>query len=979
MHPEGTKDQNRQGIGDPMHGYLALMRRTDVFRTCILINLLAMFIMPSTWIGNILVMLGCRTIFYSKRYKLPFRHPQVDGDSKKTGEGIIYLGNEQSTGSEIWISNDDARRHSLVLGTTGSGKALPTDTLVLTENGWTRMADLTPGDTIRHPSGSLVTVTGVYPQGKLSAVRLGLADGRSVVCSRDHLWHVRCTCIAGNGTVCRDTVMKATDIAFYLEASCIPGAPNAASQGPYIPLTEPVPGVENGHPLDQELARRVGRAGFRMSDFTVPITGDAGSRLDWTLDMLAARHLSAPITGRGGRLVLQALNMTDASIMRQLIWSLGGYAMLVASGSDLLVHAAMPGLERLELPGLTCDVSLLELGLEIVSVEGAGLPDRQAGDIQPGEDVRDVDGIEMVCIRVDADDGLFLIDNFIVTHNTELLLGMVSQSLIWSSGFLFIDGKGTGEFHARVWSLARRFGRQDDYRILNFTGDSSIGDQPSTGSNMQSNTINPFSHGTPDQLMNLIVSLMSDDGSKSNMWQQRAMALVTSAMKALCEMRDSGDVLLNVQTIRDFLPLGIGVKKGLLKGRTIGEVSEIPAEAWEELRTRGGMIELYLRAMNGEFSLKSLAALKGFFNSLPGFSLTNALNGEEQQSKAAEQHGFLSMQLTKPLGSLADDFGHIFCTPIGEVDMEDIVLNRRILVVLLPALQKAPEEMQNCGRIVVALLKMMMGNVAGSELVGNKQGLVDARSTNSVSPFIVIMDEAGYYMVKGIDVMMAQARSLGFMMVIAGQDMAAMQYISPQIAETAAANSRLTIAGATEDAHRTWQFLKRKFSTARVPVVTGQRMESGLMGQRLVDRPDVSFVEKDRIRIDELQKLSVGEFYYLMESRLVRANSFYTREYWSERISVNKFLIIRGPFDRAPGLDQSEETGFVEALEAVSERLLDREELERKIGEYPFDPFDCFMESVETVDAIQNSHRTSMEPIPWGISAILLAHNRRSS
>ena len=855
MHPEGTKDQNRQGIGDPMHGYLALLRRTDVFRTCILINMLAIFFMPSTWIGNILVMLGCGTIFYSKRHKLPFRLPQVNRDSKETREGIIYLGNEQSTGSEIWISNDDARRHSLVLGTTGSGKALPTDTLVLTENGWTSMADLTPGDTIRHPSGSLVTVMGVYPQGILPAVRLGLADGRSVVCSRDHLWHVRCKCIAGNETECRDTVMKATDIAFYVEASCIPGSPNAAFQGPCIPLTEPVPGVENGHPLDQGLARRVGRAGFKMSDVTVPITGDVGSRLDWALDMLVIRHLSAPITDRGGRLVLPAFNMTDASIMRQLIWSLGGYAMLVASGSDLLVHAAMPGLERLELPGLTCDVSLLELGLEIVSVEGAGLPARQAGDSQPGEDVRDVDGIEMICIRVDADDGLFLIDNFIVTHNTELLLGMVSQSLIWSSGFLFIDGKGTGEFHARVWSLARRFGRQDDYRILNFTGDSSIGDQPSTGSNMQSNTINPFSHGTPDQLMNLIVSLMSDDGSKSNMWQQRAMAL----------------------------------------------------------------------------------------------------------------------------GSLADDFGHIFCTPIGEVDMEDIVLNRRILVVLLPALQKAPEEMQNCGRIVVALLKMMMGNVAGSELVGNKQGLVDAKSTNSVSPFIVIMDEAGYYMVKGIDVMMAQARSLGFMMVIAGQDMAAMQYISPQIAETAAANSRLTIAGATEDAHRTWQFLKRKFSTARVPVVTGQRLESGLMGQRLVDRPDVSFVEKDRIRIDELQKLSVGEFYYLMESRLVRANSFYTREYWSERISVNKFLIIRGPFDRAPGLDQSEETGFVEALEAVSERLLDREELERKIGEYPFDPFDCFRESVETVDVIQNSHRPSVEPIPCGISAILLAHNRRTS
>ena len=120
-------------------------------------------------------------------------------------------------------------------------------------------------------------------------------------------------------------------------------------------------------------------------------------------------------------------------------------------------------------------------------------------------------------------------------------------------------------------------------------------------------------------------------------------------------------------------------------------------------------------------------ALKGFFDSLPGFSLFNALNGKAQESKTVEQHGFLSMQLTKPLGSLADDYGHIFRTPFGEVDIEDIVLNRRILVVLLPALQKAPEEMQNCGRIIVAVLKMMMGEASGSAIMGTKKKLVDAK------------------------------------------------------------------------------------------------------------------------------------------------------------------------------------------------------------------------------------------------------------
>ena len=506
---------------------------------------------------------------------------------------------------------------------------------------------------------------------------------------------------------------------------------------------------------------------------------------------------------------------------------------------------------------------------------------------------------------------------------------------------MFIDGKGTTEFHAKVWSLVSRFGRQDDYRMLNFTDGGGHPDDPAGGPAVHSNTLNPFSHGSADQLMNLIVSLMSDTGTAGDMWKGRAMSLVTSTMKALCEMRDAGDVLLDVQSIRDFLPLGIGIRKELLEGREITDVDEIPDPAWEDLRSRGGMIELYLRALRGEFSERSRLALKGFFDSLPGFRLEAALNGEPQEGKAVEQHGFLSMQLTRPLGSLADDFGHIFRTPFGEVDIEDVVLNRRILVVLLPALQKAPEEMRNCGKIVVAMLKMMMGRAAGSMLEGSKLSLVDARPTRSPSPFIAILDEAGYYMVKGIDTMMAQARSLGFMIIIAGQDMAAMQSVAPQIAETVAANARLTAAGATEDAQRTWAFLKNKFSTHTVPVVPGRTARAGLVGTRWIERPDVSFTVKDRVHIGDLQRLREGEFYFMMESRLVKARAFHIREKWAPWITLNKFLLIRGPTDRAPGLDQSRDTEFLAALEAAGKAIIDGPSLERRQQQYPFDSRDA--------------------------------------
>ena len=679
------------------------------------------------------------------------------------------------------------------------------------------------------------------------------------------------------------------------------------------------------------------------------------------------------------------MNDRDGFLLRQIIWSLGGSAFQLERAGELSVLFQLPGQEAIQAGIPECDPSLTEDGLEVTGAEGSfGCGEArsmrrrirkllQGGGIRAdaaGRILKESRPAEkpMTCIRTDADDGMFVMEGYLPTHNTEFLLGLSSQSLMWSSGFLFIDGKGTTEFHAKAWSIVSRFGRQDDYRVLNFT-DGGIGsDMTAGGPEVQSNTLNPFAHGSSDQLMNLIVSLMGDSGNAGEMWRHRAMALVTSTMKALVEMRDAGDIMLDVQTIRDFLPLGFGVSRKCLAGKRITAVSDLPDEAWAEMRGRGGLIELYLRALGGEFSEKSRLALKGFFDSLPGFSLLRAMNGEPQEGKAAEQYGFLSMQLTKPLGSLADDFGHIFRTPIGEVDMDDVVLNRRILVVLLPALQKAPEEMRNCGRIVVSMLKMMMGRAAGTRLEGAKRELVDVRPTTSPSPFIVVLDEAGYYMVKGIDTMMAQARSLGFMIVIAGQDMASMQSVSTQIAETAAANARLTVAGATEDAKRTWEFLRSKFARHRVAVASGRVSKSGWLSSKWVDRPDRQFIESDRVPITDLQKLREGEFYFLMESKLVKARAFHVEENWTPWLAINKLLAIRGPYDPVLKGQKCAERQFLDFAASIGGRLLDEHGLDRREGNYGFDPQDGLHCAVRYCEELMN-HPQNQNQGPGSVQA----------
>lgn len=882
----------------------------------------AMALFPQTWMAVVPLATGYYSWVSSRKYHLPFKVPknwggrdynnQKPNGSYATANAALYVGQDLDSKEELWFDHGDACRHGFFLGTTGSGKALPLDAFVLTPRGWVRNGDLQPGDLVIHPSGDAVQVVSVHPQGDLPVVRIWFSDGRHADCCKDHLWHVKVR--AKNDLASSEEfgaegkIMTAGDLGVLHGARgddlaiCVPLA--APYTGPELVEDSPVLGVED--------ARKAAKEGFGSLAYMPSVEGTPAQRIAFLKAWAEARGARPEVEEHGIR--LGDLHHADARALAHIFWSLGGVATTylregsTKSTRELDLAGMFPGIEAVWPEAASCVMPGNGGGLEIVEVEPLGV------------------SVEMSCIKTEREDGLYVMERHIVTHNTELLLGICSQTLMWSSGFMFIDGKGTTEFYARVWALAKRFGREDDVRVLNFTDSGDDPDAPAGGPNVQSNTLNPFAKGGPDQLMNLIVGLMGDAGQGNDMWKNRAMSLVTAAMKALCIMRDAGDLLLDVQAIRDFLPLGTGVNKNLLKGGPPKSVDDITEEQWAEMRTRGGMIELYLRSMHGDFSNAAKLALKGFFDSLPGFNIEKALKGDAQSDKASEQYNFLSMQLTKPLGSLADDYGHIFRTPLGEVDIDDVAINRRILVVLLPALQKAPEEMQNCGKIVVNLVKIMMGNSSGTEIDGSKQKIIDAKQTRAPSPFIVVLDEAGYYMVKGIDVMMAQARSLNFMVIVAGQDMSAMQSLSPQIAETAMANASIFAAGKTVDAEKTLTAIQKVFGRTQVAVTSGYRSETGVMGQKWVDRMEASFQEVEKVTVDELQNMAQGVFYFKFNGRLVRSATFYVGtlgdDGFAESSAINKFVKIRGPMDRVPGLDQEVDERFVAGYVSATRSLL---------------------------------------------------------
>ena len=81
-------------------------------------------------------------------------------------------------------------RRMLLADDVGIGKQQPVDALVLTPGGYRRIGDLRVGDHVIGSDGRATTVTGVFPQGVRQNYRMHLSDGSSVESGDEHLWTV---------------------------------------------------------------------------------------------------------------------------------------------------------------------------------------------------------------------------------------------------------------------------------------------------------------------------------------------------------------------------------------------------------------------------------------------------------------------------------------------------------------------------------------------------------------------------------------------------------------------------------------------------------------------------------------------------------------------------------------------------------------------------------------------------------------------
>lgn len=448
---------------------------------------------------------------------------------------------------------------------------------------------------------------------------------------------------------------------------------------------------------------------------------------------------------------------------------------------------------------------------------------------------------------------------------TEGLKSMVTNAMTWASGFVYIDGKADTDLWSSLSSLVRRFGRDDDLLVLNYMTGNSDARAPS-------NTMNPFSSGSAGYLTNMLVSLMPQAEGDNAMWKERAVSLISSLMPALTWKRDNQDIPLSVSSIRDYLELTNVIK--------LSRDDALPHDLRE--------------------------SIAGYLNTLPGYvEAAFDENGKEKPmgpdqpmvdtTTVRQQHGYLTMQFTRSLQSLGDDYGYIFDTQAADVDMVDVVLNRRIMIVLIPALEKSGDETANLGKIVAATLKGMMGSTLGATVEGESSTVIENKPTHSATPFITVFDEVGYYTSEGMAVMAAQARSLGFCLIFSAQDLPALQKRVKEESRSITGNCNIKIFGKLSDPTDTKDYFERQAGKAQIMQTTGASLHGGMSTGSFYDNLAASIAYSDRADYGDLKKLREGNAVIIFEGTVIDVQIFYSNPGHAKAMRVTRYLSLPPP------------------------------------------------------------------------------------
>lgn len=300
------------------------------------------------------------------------------------------------------ITNSFHLKGLLLDADVGSGKALPLHTPVKVPGGWVPIGDLKEGDRVVTPAGRVSKVVGVYRQGVTDLHQFTFEDGRVAESHPGHLWEVDEVSIKNDEEiVSKGNVTTTKDIISHFDEYTY-----------RIPLITEISGYRN---LDVLGARHVAS---KLLDECISID-DSVLELHYDDRIKIAKEMIGQAACHIGKTNLSLMTDTDvgAENFRRLIWSLGGIAH-----PPVLIN----GLFKVVFKHRDVDILIEDLVGKCDAVRKQFDTDQYKNLKLKIVDHKQLESTETVCISIDSNEKLYIIKDYLVTHNT-------FTSLAWST------------------------------------------------------------------------------------------------------------------------------------------------------------------------------------------------------------------------------------------------------------------------------------------------------------------------------------------------------------------------------------------------------------------------------------------------------------------------------------------------------------------------------------------------------------------
>ncbi|GBQ91159.1 TraM recognition domain-containing protein [Asaia krungthepensis] len=476
---------------------------------------------------------------------------------------------------------------------------------------------------------------------------------------------------------------------------------------------------------------------------------------------------------------------------------------------------------------------------------------------------------------------------------TQFIYSLLCNALAAGSGFTLIDGKSSNNLAFSVQAMARRFGREADVRVINLLVSS--GDK-------KTNTWNPFATIGAEGMTELLKTLFlpdeasGGDGS-SQYFQNKADSLIAGMAFILVWVRDSLKVPITSETIRV----------------TFSDIEKLRALAEDKI------FYFYdfttnkedFKALPTDFPEVLLNPIRYYLKETGGFK---AKTSADEQAKVREQHGYVVGGFAKTFTQMGSTLGHVFRCSVPDVDLRDVLYNRRILVVMLPSLENHAETNAALGKAVITALRYALAAALGTSVEGDYEDVVVNRPSASDTPYPMVMDEFGYFATRGMDAMMAQGRELNISLWLSFQEVGTIYAtLGRDRTVPLLGNPKLKVFENIEDSGPTREWVEQTGGTMNVSMLPGYDNSSDIGLYSDQNRADIREVK--RISWNDIQTLRQGQAIMLWRGQRIYARLFYAG---IEPKGKNRVFPTIAPRFEKIG---TPETPEIHTIDAVAEQL----------------------------------------------------------